>query len=1605
FSPAQSVYVKVVSSGAPVEGASVQLIAASNEEVAMQLTNATGEVSFSDKGRALQVKIAKEGFETTTRAIGSSLVISLRSVAGTQPTQPINHTGTLSSPRGTNNLGTLRGRVNLAGEAEQRGSFQVKIQEKDTGVMLNGTISLYDVETNSKMRDGNSVNGVALFENLVMNQHVYFAANIVGYSSNKTSDLAVTPDLQEIVIEAVKVPSANVTLSFISQLSQQKVTGVAFQVFDSQNVEMTNGTSPSSGNVTISLTIDKQYYVTSRKSGFLTNVSQLFSPVKVFPILLAPAAEENTSVLTARFVDEYNNNLDGIATLYTSDGRIIEQKTTKSSQQVFSNLQRNAVVEIRASSGDLTARKQVTLSEAQIETILQWEIRFAKFVLTALDVITNQPATGITVNVTRNGVSSQTCAVPCNVSVKTRGWYFVNFSSNLYFDYVFSFGTIGDEQRNVFEENSATEVNASMMPISAVQDSRVVINGVFDNVTFQQIPVNGVLKENHVYIASLSGFFVNAQQSHLFFTPANTTSKPTLFDFSPKPLAVNAPVGLTVRSSTSTSGGGCGNDLTGDSWKRLLMSIQRDSANAFSQSYAFYFVPEAPERSQDAYENLTLAYKSFIKRGSDFIRNPFDQNLPINELKYDKECDGNTLSSFYNVESPNEQRTDQGSLGINFRQDRVLSELETINKPEACGVLSEVNTADKFSTFDCNGFSVDSEFAKPLEVSAKLELNDPIRSAKVKFTSNPEYFTITGVAFKVGGQEFTIDPAPVGGVFEKDLPASYFGSDGKDEVEVKVNLSGRGASERSEITVKATGNFVNETLGDFTLEKSIPVSVNPVREIVSQSLLSGTPCGDQAFYNYSFDTRLRSGGKSGWIGCKEISLFVDPIFPADAVPVYISNATGPTDCAVDGRSDWDKIDELGQKDWTPAGRSDCFTFEKQTDSSLVPYKENHEAYLLKFNAAKCGGVVGNQVFVTNASLNLVCTMASDKITVNVTVHNSASVSSNNLQIKKLQDTYSANGVTYPLDPSLLVVIDNLQLHSRSNSETRLGFKTVQNDGQTYKIGFTDVPGQAFALAKQSHVMQLEILDSNLVVSETDVGVQPDALFDGTSWYSRPILSYIRDADELRRTTAFRRSGQSSYWCQETGPFTFDSGNCRPTLNDWMKTVPSTTTRTETCVPCQNGVTCDSTCDAATGQNADGTPCFNACRSPVCDPTPACNAQTKIKQVEVPGRSTQRWVNTTELVSVPLFTPRENEFTTDAPFKYFIGDSDTPVKEFKYTRVFNLINEFQCTDSIASVEDYSGPCFVNLNWKSVLENQYGLHLSYELSQDHFKITEAKGGCEYSKTWDRGYYVVTFTYYLDSASGLWKWKVNAQPLEISKSFIQISDNSNSCWLGNGDRRTKMCYFTFSTSIPHSATEPDRSPGYCVRSLRDYIPEQPTAENTPKSPSGVLLRDMALSQYGFSRNKCPLFNPSPIAFPTQYSIYCNGRSSDSEDNNLPCISRVSQDVDLNLATFGLTPSGKIDWVSKRSGQIGDWRHMPSFDISQGDYPVVGRTVVGDRAICMSGYSCDNGAFGGHVEGDCNLNKQEKVDTEATYFTTFTDIYLKDKEETKCHVYCDIR
>ncbi|MFH0713405.1 MAG: hypothetical protein V1722_00005, partial [Candidatus Micrarchaeota archaeon] len=47
FSPAQSVYVKVVSSGAPVEGASVQLIAASNEEVAMQLTNATGEVSFS----------------------------------------------------------------------------------------------------------------------------------------------------------------------------------------------------------------------------------------------------------------------------------------------------------------------------------------------------------------------------------------------------------------------------------------------------------------------------------------------------------------------------------------------------------------------------------------------------------------------------------------------------------------------------------------------------------------------------------------------------------------------------------------------------------------------------------------------------------------------------------------------------------------------------------------------------------------------------------------------------------------------------------------------------------------------------------------------------------------------------------------------------------------------------------------------------------------------------------------------------------------------------------------------------------------------------------------------------------------------------------------------------------------------------------------------------------------------------------------------------------------------------------------------------------------------------------------------------------------------
>ncbi len=1006
----KDVYVKVLGSdGQPLENALVELLSISREVIASASSNSTGEVFLQGAANAKFIRVTHSEYEEFLTGVGENVAAVLKLKTLTEVvektvefTPVIEFTGDLSK---------------LVVEIERFGSFKVELHEKGTGLAISGKVDLFDAATDVLISEVNAFGGTAVFENLPLNQHVYFYGVVPGYSGNKSISYKVKEELQSLVIEVEKVETLNTTISILSSATKQPLQGAVVKIFNEDNVLIANATSSSSGNLTFSLSAGKKYYANVKKQGFVIQVSQLFAPSESQRIELIPVDPESTSVLKVQLEDEYNSTLLGIAAIYNEEERIIDQKTTVGNLHEFANLPRGETIKIKASAKDLTSQQSIALNDSLVEVTMHLEVRFAFIYLRAFDVLTGGELQGVNASVMRNGELFTTCVAPCTAKVKTRGAYTVNLSAGDYFDYIIMLSLNPSQQ--VFVEDSTTSLNASMMPLSGVQDSQVVFNGVFDASTLEFIPSSGSLKQNRVYFASLSGYFANASVASVYFNPSTTMPKRiSILNFTPYPGAAGAPLNLEAQVSTSLVSKECGSGLTGGKLKRALLHIPSASPlYQFSQNYEFFFVAQPPESTSEFYDNLQVQYKSLIKKTSgEVIRNPFDVNLGTSEMELSgekSECASQVYTADFNVISPNQVTNELGELTLSLAQNRKLSLIETINKPNSCGTIKGAGSAaSDFDVFDCSGFSVDSGFSNDLQVNVDIELSHFARRGIVRFYANPEFFSVKNASFNVPVDK-TLSVVPSSPVFEVDLSDIMATLQGKKDITGLVTLNATGFSERTELTVEFMEIFENGSVNPVSLNKTLWVSVNPVVEPISKSLLSEFSCGGQPWVNFSYNDALLPSG-SGWTGCSEIPLIVDPIFPADAVPIYIENSTEAGNCVVPDASGlrWNVEEPKLQQDSEAPNGGECFELVEDTylEGILAP-KPGFKGYVLKFNAAKCDGVSGNDVFVTNATLSLTCSgraakgLPHDVKTVKVTV--AKQIGLKNLVISRLKDKFEA----------------------------------------------------------------------------------------------------------------------------------------------------------------------------------------------------------------------------------------------------------------------------------------------------------------------------------------------------------------------------------------------------------------------------------------------------------------------------------------------------------------------------------------------------------------------------------------------------------------------
>ncbi|MDP3742503.1 MAG: hypothetical protein Q8R15_04260, partial [Candidatus Micrarchaeota archaeon] len=557
-----------------------------------------------------------------------------------------------------------------------------------------------------------------------------------------------------------------------------------------------------------------------------------------------------------------------------------------------------------------------------------------------------------------------------------------------------------------------------------------------------------------------------------------------------------------------------------------------------------------------------------------------------------------------------------------------------------------------------------------------------------------------------------------------------------------------------------------------------------------------------------------------------------------------------------------------------------------------------------------------------------------------------------------------------LNPELYVLIDNLQIRTPENRD--LGVTLWPLSGSLIPINLEDQPARAFGVAIRNEFWpntgDFWLTENNVALGldfpDDDLSQPLPSSFSETG---KPFLEYVEDADAMRLASAFRRSPSSytttRYWCLANRDPSPDSAVCRPTLNDWTSTVQSVAVETRSCNICQNGVNCDATCNAETHKKPDGTPCFNSCTAPLCYSAIQCNPETHTRQVDVLGRHTLTWLNSSPLVPAVLYAANGDENARDAPFKFF---SDFTSGSFKYTMA-TLVKQ-QCADS-NSRDSFgkSDTCFSDQGTMAKL-SQFGpvpegvmnqwFGNPNPSSQDFgsLKLSEEQGGCSQSARWDRGYYAVTFTYEKDSddvQGNSWKWSYAAEPLEVSSNYGQLNTETDlkSCRVTSltGGRNTKLCYAIFATNVTNEAGKP----GQCIRSLRDYIPLIPDAENNlniiradklaplqtepveyigalkQQIPTGgIYLRDMDVQ---LGKAKCNFFDDIPA---NVVQTTCVG----GNDCFLPLpLSLIMGGpffpvADFNASTVGITQGGKADWITefKQDDRAADQKCYDAFHIS---------------------------------------------------------------------------
>jgi len=717
--------VVVKSNGSNVDNALVTL----SQDSKTLFSNATrnGTVAFAGIPKAAYlVSVSKSGYTTETKTVDlgkENLAVFALTCAspdcgkGVRPTVPVAPLVPIATPTPS--------QLDFRQTGDSTGSLSIYVFNQQNGP-VDAVVKVFNGRNNVELKTLLLEGGHGRVDNLEAGMRIYLTAQAEGYLSysNRTNVWVIQGGLNIASITLFAIsgnasnastnPNYNTSWIFVKNAQGAALANAEVQVFqnDGSGSPMLFGRyTNQDGAVSVILprSTTETYYASASKTGYFVNASSLFkegenATIILFAIPVDDDGNEIQSSLVVTVLDEFNAPVShAIVGAYRATGSQIlpfgTQETDYDGKVFFTGLTPASTVVLNASKGTRfgTAFKTLAVGDNFVNVSLVLNTGFLN--LTAFDAVSGEiiPAS---FNASLNELSFEPCSgASCIIEVRSGVDVNVTASAVGFDSRTFTMRVMADEVKTQFVWLAGTDV---------VKDSLVSFEGLFDAQGKRVVNAYpGQTYNAKFYLATkdadLSGMHFEVDPSIAWISSIN-------------------PPGAIVKVSPQS---GCSaiQDYS-EGGKFAWVDVTYGGSRNLEIIFAVTINPQVPLDFSTRSTDLSLRYRSFIKRDNAWIRNPFDYALLADE--------GQPLSS--------------GCNAMSFEEIILISSAQTTCNEFGCVTMefsqaTQVGPHQNFSALSMLNVNPNSVSFAPVVVDYQVELFKPLaESTSFRFLQEPSSF-------------------------------------------------------------------------------------------------------------------------------------------------------------------------------------------------------------------------------------------------------------------------------------------------------------------------------------------------------------------------------------------------------------------------------------------------------------------------------------------------------------------------------------------------------------------------------------------------------------------------------------------------------------------------------------------------------------------------------------------------------------------------------------------------------------------------------------------------------------------------------------------------